>query len=499
MPLRVLSALDNARIQYYHFKATVIAGMGLFTDAYDFFCIPPIIRLLGHIYYNDALPTHVSSTLITVVLLGAAIGQLVFGTLGDLKGRRRVYGLSLTIMVLGSVACGFSICGMRVCVLWSLVFFRFLLGLGIGGDYPLSATIMAEFANKKTRGAFIAGVFSMQGIGILAASGVTAVVCSSFDKYSKKSKDYMTTDVDIAWRLILMIGGVPAALTFYLRMMMPETARFTALVERNPVQAAMDMGRVLDVPMNEIAEDAPIPAHPPTYPLFSKQFLHRHGRDLFSCAASWFLVDVAFYANNLVLSTVFFYYIGKPTNVYHLALKVASLQAIVAASATIPGYWFTYYFIDRIGRVKIQMFGFLMMALIYFAMGIPYKEYWFKQVQNSKKSRVGFSILYGLTFFFANFGPNTTTFIVPAEVFPARFRSTCHGISGAIGKVGAIVGTIGFQWASSANANSDLPHPHKMTVALVIWGVVCLLGALVTYFFARETRGLSLEDNEIDE
>lgn len=226
MPLRVLSVLDNAKIQYYHFKATVIAGMGLFTDAYDLFCIPPTIRLLGHVYYNDALPTHVSSTLVTVALLGAAIGQLVFGTLGDLKGRRHVYGLSLTIMVLSSVACGFSICGKRACVLWSLVFFRFLIGLGIGGDYPLSATIMSEFANKKTRGAFIAGVFSMQGIGILAASGVTAVVCSSFDKYSKKSKDYMTTDVDIAWRLILMIGGVPAALTFYLRMMMPETARY---------------------------------------------------------------------------------------------------------------------------------------------------------------------------------------------------------------------------------------------------------------------------------
>ncbi|KAL0315187.1 UNVERIFIED_CONTAM: putative inorganic phosphate transporter 1-10 [Sesamum calycinum] len=52
MAPKVLSALDSAKTQYYHFKAIVVAGMGLFTDAYDLFCIPPIMKLLGRIYYN---------------------------------------------------------------------------------------------------------------------------------------------------------------------------------------------------------------------------------------------------------------------------------------------------------------------------------------------------------------------------------------------------------------------------------------------------------------
>ncbi|GKV33390.1 hypothetical protein SLEP1_g41907 [Rubroshorea leprosula] len=136
------------------------------------------------------------------------------------------------------------------------------------------------------------------------------------------------------------------------------------------------------------------------------------------------------------------------------------------------------------------------MALVYFAIGIPYIHYW----QHDKRNvNIGFGILYGLTFFFANFGPNTTTFIVPAELFPARFRSTCHGISGAMGKVGAIIGTIGFAWASKNRPDShDDPHPGRMTWALVSLGVMCLLGAAVTYFFGRETRGRSLEDNETD-
>ena len=110
----------------------------------------------------------------------------------------------------------------------------------------------------------------------------------------------------------------------------------------------------------------------------------------------------------------------------------------------------------------------------------------------------GFMVLYGLAFFFANFGPNTTTFIVPAELFPARFRSTCHGISGAVGKVGAIIGSVGFLWASHKKKENGYPKGIGMEVTLIILGVVCLLGMLVTYLFTRETMGRSLEENEVE-
>ena len=110
----------------------------------------------------------------------------------------------------------------------SLGFFRFILGLGIGGDYPLSATIMSEFANKRRRGAFIAAVFSMQGSGILVSSAVTMAVCVAFKNFGGGSKadGEAPVEADVAWRLILMIGALPAALTLYWRVLMPETARF---------------------------------------------------------------------------------------------------------------------------------------------------------------------------------------------------------------------------------------------------------------------------------
>lgn len=271
--------------------------------------------------------------------------------------------------------------------------------------------------------------------------------------------------------------------------------RFTALVERNVAQAAKDMERVLEVSMSQIAEDSPITTPESlSYPLFSPQFFRRHGRDLFSCATTWFLVDVVFYSSNLFQSQIYNRYVPNTDNdptvsVFSEAFAVARLQAIVAVCSTIPGYWVTVYFIDKIGRVRIQMMGFFFMAIVYLAIGIPYKH-WGRGVD------AGFMVLYGLTFFFANFGPNTTTFIVPAELFPARFRSTCHGISGAIGKVGAIIGAVGFIQAAKDTDNDGFPETSSMRAALVSLGAVCIIGLVVTYMFMRETMGRSLEENE---
>ncbi|KAJ4962478.1 hypothetical protein NE237_022417 [Protea cynaroides] len=447
-------------------------------------------------------PPSIVSITIAIALIGTVIGQLVFGWLGDQVGRRRIYGLALALMVASSIGCGFSICRTRKCVLTSMCFFRFWLGVGIGGDYPLSATIMSEFANKVTRGSFIAAVFSMQGFGILTSSAVTMAICAIFNRVSGSPGPLVRTpeSADLAWRLILMIGALPAAMTYYWRVMMPETARYTALVEQNIRQAVKDMEKVLDVSMNEMNEDIDqILPDPPSYGFFSMRFLHRHGRDLFACAMSWFLIDVVFYSNNLFQSQIYGSHLPPRTqvNAYQDAFNVAKFQAIIAICSTIPGYWFTVAFIDRIGRVKIQMMGFFVLALCLFAIGIPYYMYW------NIHANAGFLILYGLTFFFSNFGPNTTTFIIPAELFPARFRTTCHGISGAAGKIGAIIGSVGFLWASQNIHKREVDHGYHqgigMMTSLVLLGVTSLAGMVFTFFLTRETMGRSLEENETED
>ncbi|KAL6185097.1 hypothetical protein ACLB2K_041232 [Fragaria x ananassa] len=464
--LEVLNALDVAKTQWYHFTAIVIAGMGFFTDAYDLFCISLVTKILGRIYYQQhgsanpgSLPANVSAAVNGVAFCGTFSGQLFFGWLGDKLGE-------------------------NASMEW------FWLGSGIGGDYPLSATIISEYANKKTHGAFIASVFAMQGFGILAGGMVAIIVSAVFKElypapsYAADPAASIFPQADYAWRIILMFGAIPALLTYYWRAKMPETARYTALVAKNAKQAAADMSKVLQVDV----ESEPVKTEERSqhgrndFGLFSKAFLRRHGLHLLGTTSTWFLLNVAFYSQNLfqkdIFSAIGWIPMANTMSAMEEVFRISRAQTLIALCSTVPGYWFTVAFIDKIGRFTIQLMGFFFMTVFMFALAIPY-HHW-----TLKANRIGFVVMYSLTFFFANFGPNATTFVVPAEIFPARLRSTCHGISAAAGKAGAIVGAFGFQYAEKGIGVKN---------TLIILGVVNFLGLLFT-FLVPESKGKSLEE-----
>ncbi|KAK7273454.1 hypothetical protein RIF29_14504 [Crotalaria pallida] len=517
--LGVLTALDAAKTQWYHFTAIIIAGMGFFTDAYDLFSIANVTKLLGRIYYTHpgapkpgTLPPNVSLAVNGVALCGTLAGQLFFGWLGDKMGRKKVYGLTLALMVFASLASGLSFGHTAKGVISTLCFFRFWLGFGIGGDYPLSATIMSEYANKKTRGAFIAAVFAMQGFGILFGGIVSLVISTIFDHaYSAPAYEVdpaasLVPQADYVWRIILMFGALPAALTYYWRMKMPETARYTALVAKNAKQAAQDMSKVLQMEIEAEQEkvDQLAERSHNNFGLFSKEFVKRHGLHLVGTCTTWFLLDIAYYSSNLfqkdIYSSIGWLPPAKEMNAIHEVFRVAKAQVLIALCGTVPGYWFTVAFIDHLGRFFIQLMGFFFMTVFMFALALPY-DHWTK-----KENRIGFLVMYALTFFFANFGPNATTFVVPAEIFPARLRSTCHGISSAAGKAGAIVGAFGFLYASQSKdkAKRDAGYPAGigMKNTLIVLAVCNCLGLFFT-FLVPESKGKSLEElsgeNEDDE
>ncbi|KAJ3681727.1 hypothetical protein LUZ60_014300 [Juncus effusus] len=507
--LEVLNALDVAKTQWYHFTAIIIAGMGFFTDAYDLFCISLVTKLLGRIYYTipgsptpGSLPPYVSASVNGVAFVGTLSGQLFFGWLGDKMGRKKVYGMTLMTMVLCSLASGLSFGHNPKSVMATLCFFRFWLGFGIGGDYPLSATIMSEYANKKTRGAFIAAVFAMQGFGILVG-GLVAIVVSSIFKSQFPAPAYAIDPVaslppqaDYVWRIILMFGAVPAGLTFYSRSKMPETARYTALVAKNAQKAAADMSKVLQV---EITEEQATAANESKdksqYGLFSAEFLRRHGKHLLGTTTTWLLLDIAFYSQNLFQKDIFsaIGWIPKAATMSAIdeLFKIARAQTLIALCGTVPGYWFTVAFIDIIGRFYIQFIGFLMMSVFMLGLAIPY-QHW-----TTPGNHIGFIVMYAFTFFFANFGPNSTTFIVPAEIFPARLRSTCHGISAASGKVGAIIGSFGFLYLAQnpdpAKADHGYPPGIGVRNSLFLLAGCNILGMIMT-FLVPESKGKSLEE-----
>lgn len=299
-----------------------------------------------------------------------------------------------------------------------------------------------------------------------------------------------------------MFGAVPAALTYYWRLKMPETARFTALVEKNVKQAAADMSKVLQVEI-EADELAAKIVNEPSFGLFSKEFVRRHGWHLVGTTSTWFVFDIAFYSQNLFQKDIFtavgWLPPAKTMNAIDEVYRIARAQSIIALASTVPGYWFAVGFVDRMGRRTIQLMGFFFMTIFMFALAIPY-NHWRGTKCGSDYcggNPGAFVTLYALTFFFSNFGPNTTTFIVPAEIFPARIRSTCHGISAAAGKSGAIIGAFGFLYAAQSThaGQVDKGYPTGIGVknSLLLLAVSNALGFIFT-FLIPETKGKSIEE-----
>nr|CAD1835179.1 unnamed protein product [Ananas comosus var. bracteatus] len=273
-----------------------------------------------------------------------------------------------------------------------------------------------------------------------------------------------------------MFGSVPAAMTYYWRMKMPETARYTALVAKNAERAAADMAKVLQVdvdndrqPKTTAAAAAVVGAvradGGKDFGLFSREFVRRHGLHLVGTASTWLLLDVAYYSQNLFQKDIFSAIGWIPEAATMNALEelyyIGRAQTLIALCGTVPGYWFTVGLIDILGRFTIQVVGFFMMTAFMLGLAVPY-HHW-----TTEGNHTGFVVMYAFTFFFANFGPNSTTFIVPAEIFPARLRATCHGISAASGKLGAIVGSFGFLYLAQSRdpAKTDRGYPRGSACA----------------------------------
>ena len=146
------SEMDNAGISNEHWKIMFISGMGFFTDAYDLFIIGVVMALLKPMWQVGKVEEGlVEST----ALLAAALGALLFGRVADMLGRKRIYGVEMLVLAAGAIACAFAP------NIWWLIGLRFILGIGIGGDYPVSATIMSEYAGKAHRGLLVTLVFAM--------------------------------------------------------------------------------------------------------------------------------------------------------------------------------------------------------------------------------------------------------------------------------------------------------------------------------------------------
>ncbi|MCL6563635.1 MAG: MFS transporter [Firmicutes bacterium] len=438
-----LEALDEVKVNKFHWKTVFTAGMGFFTDAYDLFIIGTVTAILTPLWH---LSTAQLAVLNSTSLASAALGALIFGPLMDRLGRRRMYGVEVMVLTLGAI-----LSALAPNFGW-LVFFRAVVGFGVGGDYPTSSVITSEFANRERRGYLVTMVFAMQGLGLLVGPLVASILLASGIPH------------DLVWRVMLGLGAIPAASVIFLRRQMPETPRYLMAV-KGDVKAAARVVSEMTGKGDLEAESLTMR----TQSLWTRKNLIR----LVATAGSWFLIDVAFYGNGvssqLILKSLL------PHAPLTTTVLVTALLFLVAA---LPGYFVAARFMDRLGRKTIQATGFLVMMAAYAVIFL---------VPRVVAMPAAFLLVYALSYFFVEFGPNTTTFLVPAEVFPTNLRGTGHGISAAAGKVGAFVGAFFLPLVLKASGLEN-------TMGLL--ALVSLMGAALTWLWLPEMRQVSLETTE---
>jgi len=514
-----LAEIDKAPFGWYHVRAIAVAGIGFFTDAYDIFAVSITTILLGIVYAQDnkgVLPTSSDTAIKVATSAGTVVGQLGFGFLADVVGRKRMYGLELILIIVATLAQALSASSPAIDIVGVIIFWRVLMGIGIGGDYPLSSVITSEFATTKWRGAMMGAVFAMQGFGQFGAAIVSLIAISGFRESLESARQVTNAAgktvissqaacdgvcllaADKIWRIVIGMGAVPGCIALYFRLTIPETPRYTFDVSRDVVKAGSDVkayltGTAEGVPdeitrVTTMRDSAPALETPkPSWRDFGHHILRwKYGKVLLGTAFSWFTLDVAFYGLGLNSSTVIAAIgYGTHANAYEYLYNLAVGNVILVCAGAIPGYWVSVALMDTIGRKPIQLMGFIILTIIFCIMGFAYH-----QIGGN-----GLLACYVIAQFFFNFGPNTTTFVVPGECFPTRYRSTCHGISAASGKVGSIIaqGAIAplrtrgaAPGATGAAANPWLNH------VLEIFALFMLLGIPST-FLIPETKRKTLE------
>ncbi|KIH89072.1 hypothetical protein SPBR_07068 [Sporothrix brasiliensis 5110] len=441
-------------------------GVGQFADGYLNTTIGLVVPMLGYLYWQDnknIAPVIQQDTMKSALPIGMIIGQVLFGIFGDAFGRQSVYGRELLLTMVGTLLVitmppHMSRNGV---VCWVTVF-RIVTGLGIGGDYPMTASLAGEENLGWSRRKTVLAAFSWSGVGALAAAIIFVVLLAAF----KSSVEANLYHLQWVWRLLLGIGLIPCALTLYARLRIRETQPYREYVEARTQQG--DLPSKHQRGLHEQFAD------------FRAYFAEwQHMRTLLAISLIWFLFDIAFYGVNLnqgvILARIGVSGGSTPWQVLH---NTAVGNIIQVSAGYVPGYWLGIFLPDWLGHRRQQFLGSAAVTILYAA--------WAGVTNHANTG--GLVALFTISQLSLNAGLASTTFLVPVEVFPTKVRATSHGIAAASGKVGAVVTSFAFNSATNTIGLNGV---------LGLLSGIMFLCTLLTYY-VPETKGLSLAEIEAD-
>ncbi len=403
-------------------KVWLLSALGIFMDGFDLFILAVALPLI--LTQFSASPLMIG-TLGAAAVFGAMFGAILGGRGADRFGRKLLFKIDMGVFLVGALLSAFAPS------LGFLIFARFLLGIGVGADYPIAASYIAEFMPAAMRGRRLVGAFAFQAVGMLVGALLGIGLLITFKS-------------DWVWRLMLGAGTIPALVILVFRRGMPESERW------------------------ERAGAAEV--SPSVRDLFSRVLR----RKTVLATVPWFLMDICLYGVGVFTPTIL--------AILNLTGQTSVIRKDIASSEgaafldlfLIVGFGLAIWLVDRAGRIRLQIIGFagcavglaLLTGLTFTNSCGPLKALVF----------LGFAI-FNLS---VNAGPNSATFLLAAELYPTSVRATGHGFASATGKLGAAFGilllpllitSIGLGWT------------------MAILTLAALAGLIVTTVFGVETRG----------
>ena len=406
---------------FAHYLYWLLASGGTLLDGFSVVSLGIALPLLKRDFaIAPAMLGFIGSALVLGAVLGAAVG----GMAADRIGRKRAFLVDMAILAAGSALCVIAPNP------WLILAGQFVLGIGIGIDFPTSGSYVSEITPKASRSRMTVATIALQSVGMVAAALVGIAVL--------RVHPAMTD-----WRILLGAGGILAVLYIIARLGLPESPRW--LAEKGRIaEAAAVLSSLTGVPVSaarmetaaETAAFSAASANDKTSTLRTL-FSQRYRTRTLLVSLPWLMMDVATYGVGLFTPVIL--------GALHFASAGAGTVAAVFADAEgsglidlflLVGFIVGIWAVPRFGRIPMQVAGFagmaigmLLLTLAALAGDGPGAHLWL--------------VIAGFVMFnFAmNAGPNATTFTLAPILFPTGIRASASGFAAASAKVGATFGT----------------------------------------------------------
>jgi putative MFS transporter len=426
--------LDSQHVRRFQRKVTLLSAGGTFLDGFD---LTIVAVALPSVIKQWQLGAGTASMVVSSAIIGSFIGAVWLGRLTDRFGRKAMYVVDLLAFVLFALLSALSQNA------WQLILFRFLLGVGIGADYPISATLVAEFSSRHKRGQHGTFLAAMWFVGAVAAY-VVGLACLPMGEN--------------AWRYMVGVGAVFALIVFFFRMTLPESPRWLQSKGRHAEAEAV----MLAVTGEKIVLERETQSKGSLAVLFSKPMLRRTVFVL----GFWFCYATAYYGISMYAPTII-----APFSHGSRVLTIVGSGAI--AILGMLGAIIGMNLVDRWGRrpLIITSFAGLSLSLLVLAL-------------NAKPTFAFLVLLFSCAVLFANSGGGILNFVYPTELFPTNVRAGASGLATSVSRIGSILGVLVFPnfvawWGAST--------------ALWFFFALASAGLVISVWLAPETRNMSLE------